>query len=86
MDIFLRKRGLGEVILFFIPVLVCIIGTIIAITSKDFDYLKKCVIAGYPFLALFVWRLCSFFYYKDISSLVKDNEQLNSELEAKKNK
>ncbi|HFF1573186.1 TPA: hypothetical protein ACGBG5_002537 [Enterococcus faecalis] len=75
MGISLHRKGLGEVILFSLPAVICIIGTIISICVNDFDYLVKCVIAGYPFIGLFVWRLCAYVYYRNLTKLIeKENE------------
>lgn len=62
---FLGRYYIWKLVAYSIPVIIVFLGSIIAIESHDYIYLKKCVIAGYFFIPLFVWRLCVFFYYKD---------------------
>ncbi len=59
----LHKKILRELFIFFVPILIILIGSIIAIYTKDFIYLRNCTIAGYFFIPIFIWRLSAFIYY-----------------------
>lgn len=78
---FLRKSGIGELILFFVPVLITVTCVFLAMYFNDFEYLKKSVIASYLFLALFIWRICAFYYYMDNVFTRQEIKILRDEIE-----
>lgn len=77
----LQQSGITELIFFFIPVLITVICALLAMYFEDFEYLKKSIIASYLFLALFIWRICAFFYYKDSVFTHHKTKRLLDEIE-----
>lgn len=73
----LHKKIIREILIFFVPILIILIGTIIAIYTKDFIYLRNCTIAGYFFIPLFIWRLSASIYYNVKLQSSKEKEENN---------
>ncbi|KAF1299581.1 hypothetical protein BAU15_02755 [Enterococcus sp. JM4C] len=71
----MRKESIREVIGFFIPVAVVILGSLFAIYTEDFTYLKMCTIGGYGFIPLFIWRLCANIYYDTLFKREENNAE-----------